>query len=282
MLFPILYLISDFLFLMVYHVVGYRKRVVRENLRNSFPERSEEERREIERKFYHFLCDYFVETLKLGTMSRKQLERHMRFVGVEEIDEELKTHPFVFIMLGHFGNWEWVSTLGSFSKNHCAQLYTRLHSRLADRLFFKLRTRFGSENIEKHDALKRILTLRKEGIRSHVGFISDQSPTPLATHLWVNFLNQETGVFTGAERIGRKVGAACYFVTLSRPKRGYYECRFECLTHDIASLPEHELSKLFMKRLEEEIQKAPHLWLWSHRRWKHSREEVERIQKRAD
>ena len=110
--FPILYLISDFLFLMVYHVVGYRKRVVRENLRNSFPERSEEERREIERKFYHFLCDYFVETLKLGTMSRKQLERHMRFVGVEEIDEELKTHPFVFIMLGHFGNWEWVSTLG--------------------------------------------------------------------------------------------------------------------------------------------------------------------------
>ncbi|MGM9694786.1 MAG: lysophospholipid acyltransferase family protein [Alloprevotella sp.] len=278
--FCILYLISDFLYLIVYHVVGYRKRVVRENLKNSFPDRSEKERREIERKFYHFLCDYFVETLKLGTISRKQMEKHIRFIGVEEMDAELERKPFVFLMLGHFGNWEWVSTFASCSKHHSAQLYTRLHNSFADRIFFKLRTRFGAENIEKHDALKRIISLKREGIPTHIGFIADQSPTPLATHLWMTFLNQETGVFTGAERIGKKVGAAAYFLSLSRPKRGYYECRLELLTHDIASMPEHEFPKLFMKKLEAEIQREPHLWLWTHRRWKHSRAEVERIQKR--
>lgn len=265
-----LYRISDLLFLLVYHVVRYRRRVVRENLRHSFPDRTERERRRTERRFYRFFCDYAVETLKLLTVSEEEIRRRMKFEGAEAMEEELRTKPFCFMLLGHYGNWEWLSTFQLWSANHCGQLYTPLHNAAADRLFFRLRSRFGTENISKYDALRRILTLKRDGIHTHIGFISDQTPKPNSIHDRMEFLHQDTAVFTGAERIGKRVGAAAYFARVTRPRRGYYVCRLERIVTDMDSLPDYEVTERYMRLLEEQINAVPHLWLWSHRRWKYT------------
>ena len=267
----ILYRISDLLFLLVYFVVRYRRKVVRENLSRSFPDRSKQERRLIERRFYRFFCDYAVETIKLLTISEAEMRRRMKVFGCEEMDAELDRQPFCFLMLGHYGNWEWLSTIALWSKHNCGQLYTPLHNATFDRVFYDMRSRFGTENISKYNALRRILSLKSEGIPSHIGFITDQSPRPNSIHDWITFLHQDTPIFTGAERIGKKVGAAAYFIRVTRPRRGYYECHLERLTSDMREFADYELTELCMRRLEAEINEVPHLWLWTHRRWKHQR-----------
>lgn len=266
-----LYRISDLLFLLVYFVVRYRRKVVRENLSRSFPDRSKQERRLIERRFYRFFCDYAVETIKLLTISEAEMRRRMKVFGCEEMDAELDRQPFCFLMLGHYGNWEWLSTIALWSKHNCGQLYTPLHNATFDRVFYDMRSRFGTENISKYNALRRILSLKSEGIPSHIGFITDQSPRPNSIHDWMTFLHQDTPIFTGAERIGKKVGAAAYFIRVTRPRRGYYECHLERLTSDMREFADYELTELCMRRLEAEINEVPHLWLWTHRRWKHQR-----------
>lgn len=266
-----LYRISDLLFLLVYFVVRYRRKVVRENLSRSFPDRSKQERRLIEQRFYRFFCDYAVETIKLLTISEAEMRRRMKVFGCEEMDAELDRQPFCFLMLGHYGNWEWLSTIALWSKHNCGQLYTPLHNATFDRVFYDMRSRFGTENISKYNALRRILSLRSEGIPSHIGFITDQSPRPNSIHDWMTFLHQDTPIFTGAERIGKKVGAAAYFIRVTRPRRGYYECHLERLTSDMREFADYELTELCMRRLEAEINEVPHLWLWTHRRWKHQR-----------
>lgn len=267
----ILYRISDLLFLLVYFVVRYRRKVVRENLSRSFPDRSKQERRLIEQRFYRFFCDYAVETIKLLTISEAEMRRRMKVFGCEEMDAELDRQPFCFLMLGHYGNWEWLSTIALWSKHNCGQLYTPLHNATFDRVFYDMRSRFGTENISKYNALRRILSLKSEGIPSHIGFITDQSPRPNSIHDWMTFLHQDTPIFTGAERIGKKVGAAAYFIRVTRPRRGYYECHLERLTSDMREFADYELTELCMRRLEAEINEVPHLWLWTHRRWKHQR-----------
>lgn len=266
-----LYRLSDLLFPLVYYVVRYRRRVVRTNLANSFPHYSAQQLGRVERRFYRFFCDYVVETLKLLTISREEMQRRMRFEGCELLDAQLEHQPFCFLLLGHFANWEWVSTIAMSCRRPTSQLYTPLHNKAMDRLFYEMRSRFGGENISKYDALRRILGWKREGRRMLVGFISDQSPKPGSTHAWMEFLHQDTPLFTGAERIGKKVGAAACFARVIRPRRGYYVCRIELLTPDMSQYPDYQLTERYMRLLEEEIQANPHLWLWTHRRWKHKR-----------
>lgn len=275
-----LYRLSDLLFPIVYYMVRYRRRTVHDNLLRSFPERSEADRRHIEHRFYRFFCDYAVETIKLLTISPEEMQRRMHFVGIEEMDAELDHTNFVFLLLGHYGNWEWISTLAKWSRHHCGQLYRPLNDQAIDRLFFHIRSRFGAETISKNDAFRRIISLKRDGIPTHIGFISDQSPTPRNIHDWMCFLHQDTPIFTGAERIGKKVGAAAYFAHITRPRRGYYECHLELLTHDMRDYPDYQLTELYMRRLEREICDTPHLWLWSHRRWKRNRRDVEEYQRK--
>ncbi len=277
----VLYRISDCALPVLYYLVRYRRTVVRENLRKSFPSLSERQRRKIERRFYRFFCDYGVETVKLLTISKEEMMRRMRMEGCEEMDRELDKQPFVFVYLGHYANWEWVSTFSLWSRHHTAQIYRPLNDKVFDKVFYDMRSRFGSENISKYDTFRRILSLSRDGVRTHIGFISDQSPSPLNIHDWVEFLHQDTPAFTGAERIGKKVGAAAYFAHVTRPKRGYYVCRFERLAGDMASFPDYKLTELYMQRMEREIEETPHLWLWSHRRWKYTRERVAEEQAQA-
>lgn len=270
----VLYVLADLCFPVLYYVARYRRKVVTENLNNAFPELSPRERHKIRRRFYRWFCDYVVETLKLLSISRQEMMRRMVIEGVDEMERSLETKPFVFIFLGHYCNWEWVSSIPLWYQkedSHGAQLYRPLKNKAFDRLFLEMRSRFGSENISKYEALRHILQLRRDGKKTCIGFISDQTPGWNSIHDWVDFLHQDTPVFTGTERIAKKVDAAIFFADIRRVRRGYYHLVLRRMTDEPKAFPDYALTEQYMRELEQIIRRQPHLWLWSHRRWKHRR-----------
>ncbi|MDD6784163.1 MAG: lysophospholipid acyltransferase family protein [Prevotellaceae bacterium] len=264
------YFFSDLMYPLVYYIIRYRRKIVRKNLVNSFPEKDLTEIKKTERKFYRFFCDYFVENIKALTMKKEDMMKRMKFENMELIDNLFQNKQFIFLYLGHFCNWELIASLKWwFPKQYnTAQLYTKLHNKHIDRLFFKIRSRYGGENINKKEALRRIIAIQKTGQKTLIGFISDQGPKRESIHLWVDFLNQETPVFTGTERIAKKVDAGVTYGEVKRVKRGYYTCTFKLITNDPKSFGEHEMTRLYMKMLEADIRKDPARWLWTHNRWK--------------
>lgn len=273
-LFPLrfLYVISDLLSWLLHSVIGYRRRVVRENLVSSFPEMSENRIAAIERKFYSFLCDYVFETVKLATMSRAEVLRRLEVENIGLVNDAITRGRNVTLMLGHYCNWEWVSSLPiRFVPGAAgAQVYHHLHNHAMDKAFFRLRTRFDSHNIEMADILRRLIEWKRQGIPSVTGFIADQCPG-LDIHLFVDFLNHDTGVYTGPERIARFLDAEVLFCHLSRPRRGYYRLRFVPVTVQPADEPTFDITRRYFEMLEANIREAPQYWLWSHRRWKRTR-----------
>jgi Kdo2-lipid IVA lauroyltransferase/acyltransferase len=280
------YAISDFLYVLVYYVVGYRRKTVRKNLRNSFPEKSKAQLRTIEREFYHSFCDNMVEMFKLISISPEEMRRRMTFSGNDDIEKSLEDHQFCFIYLGHFCNWEWISTMPMWfhlDKIQCGQLYHPVKSEFFDWLMLQLRGRFGAENIAKNDALRRIVSMRNDAKKTVIGFIADQGPRWVNIHEWVDFLNQDTPVYTGTERIAKKMNASVFFANVKRVKRGYYHCSLELVTNDPKSYPDYTLTDRYMQLLEAMIKKSPRNWLWTHNRWKRRHEdEPENIERRNE
>lgn len=269
------YVISDLLFWLLYAVIGYRRKVVYSNISASFPEKSEEELRKIERGFYHFFCDYMVESVKLMTITPENLKKRMVFKGTEIVDEIVESGQSCALYLGHLCNWEWVSSLPLWlsPKVHCGQIYHPLENKDFDRLFLRSRQRMGAESIAMADTLRKILEYRKAGQPIIVGYISDQVPFWTSIHHWVNFLNHDTPVLTGTERIVRKVNHAVLFLDIHRVRRGYYEAEIKLITREPQKMGEYEITDTYFKMLEQSIRMAPEFWLWSHNRWKRTREE---------
>ncbi len=200
--FPVLYLLSDGLYLLMSRVVKYRHKVIRKNLKSSFPEKTDEELCHIERKFHRWFCDYIVETLKLMTMSKKQLMERMTFTGTEELNRVLSEGKSAAVYLGHLGNWEWITSLPYWVDNAlCCQLYHPLENEYFDRLFKFVRERHGALCIPMQESLRKIIQFGRSGKPLVVGYISDQTPFWWNIHHWIQFMNQETPVLTGAERI---------------------------------------------------------------------------------
>ena len=268
------YLISDLMYPLVYYIVRYRRKIVRKNLTRSFPEKSLGEIKRIERRFYRFFCDYFVENIKALTISKENMMKRMVFDNMDIVEETFKTNQFIFLYLGHFCNWEYIASLSWWMPEGTttAQLYARLHNDFMDHLFFKIRSRYGGENINKKEALRRIIAIQKSGQKTLIGFISDQGPKRQNIHLWVDFLHQDTPVFTGTERIAKKVNAAVLYGEMKRTKRGYYVCHFIPMTTEPNLFEEHDMTRLYMHMLEQDIIKDPARWLWSHNRWKRQRD----------
>ena len=267
----ILYFLSDMLYILVYYIVGYRKKVVRQNISRSFPAKNVEERRRIEKNFYRHFCDYFVETVKLMHISDEEMLKRMRFTNAEQMNAILQDGKDVFLMLGHYGNWEWVPSITRWLKGDIlfAQIYRPLSNKAADRFFLKLRSRFGSVGIPKNETLRDIIRYRREGKQMMTGFIADQTPSKNNLHYWTQFLNQDTPCLTGAEKIARKIDANVIYLDVRLVKRGYYEASFVPISLDSAHAPENEITECYMRMMEKTIERAPQYWLWSHKRWKH-------------
>lgn len=279
---PVLYVVSDVLYFPLYYVVRYRRKIVRKNLEGSFPEKTPEEIVRIEKKFYRFFCDCVVENLKLFSMSQKQVMRRMTFSGAGDMVADLAAtgKNFCFIYLGHYCNWEWIASLAYWYPDsiHCGQIYHPLYNRAFDKLFLYLRNRFGGECIPMKETLRRIITLKRQKQPTMIGFIADQAPKWNSVHHWTKFLHRDTSFFIGTEQISKQVGAVIYFADVKRIKRGYYHCELKRMTLSPEEYPDYGLTDCYAAMLEEMIRREPAYWLWSHNRWKRTKEEWERRQ----
>ena len=269
-----LYLLSDFIYYILFYVVGYRRSIVKQNLANSFPEKTAAERLKIEKDFYTFLCEYFVESIKLLSIRKSTIRKRMVFTGIEEMASSMEEHPLCFIYLGHYGSWEWMGSLKlwlpeDIKFNH---IYHPLHNKAMNQLFIYLRERFDSHSIPMKDTLRKILHYKEINQKTIVAFVADQTPTRNSIHHWVDFLHQDTPVFTGAERIAKKVEASTFYGHITKIKRGYYQCDFRPMVIETKGIPDFEITDIYMDLLEKMIQEQPGIWLWSHRRWKRKRQ----------
>jgi len=268
--FRVLYVLSDGLAFLAHRVVGYRRKVVRANLRNSFPEKSVEELREIERKFYHYICDYLVEEVKTLSISFEELTRRMEYVNKEQYLEMIDKHGGLILLIPHYANFEWIIGMASIMKSGDApvQIYKPLHNPYLDEMFKRIRSRFGGINVPKHNTAREMIRLYRSGRHFAVGLISDQSPNPNEAHYWTTFLHQDTVFMDGAERLAKMMDIPVFYTELKRKSRGYCEVSFDLITESPKQLAEGEITEQFARRLEQTIRRDPPYWFWSHRRWK--------------
>ena len=278
--FRILYGMADIGYVLLYYIIRYRRGVVRKNLVTAFPEKSTDDIKTIERKFYHWFCDYFLEAIKLLSISEKELRRRFTIINSEEVEQCFQEGQDVAAILGHYCNWEWLSCVGMNlpPERETGLIYHPLRNKTFDYLFRKLRSHEqNSHVIPKKDILRYVVTKKREGVRNICGYISDQGPKWTNIHLWLPFLNHEyTPVFTGGERIMRKMNNAVFYVEMSRPKRGYYTATYKLITREPNTLPADDITRRFFCLLEETIRQEPAFYLWSHNRWKRTKEEFDR------
>lgn len=268
--FFLLYVVSDCIYFLVYHIIGYRKKVVTENLTKSFPEKSEKEINALQRKFYRYLCDLILETLKTTAWNEKVVMKRTTFKNPEVMDALYKEKKNALVVLGHIGNWEWAGPCFTLNLDHQLYVvYQPLSNPYFEKLFVKARTKFNTKIIPRKSALKSIISNRKT--INATALVADQAPTPVKTAFWTTFLNQETAVFTGPEKMSKMLDYPVVYMDIVRVKRGYYEVTAEVLFKDPKNTEDNEITIAFNKRLEQSILQNPETWLWSHRRWKHKK-----------
>jgi KDO2-lipid IV(A) lauroyltransferase len=269
--FRILYFLSDGVYALLFHVTGYRKKVVLKNLRNSFPEKNEEEINVICKKFYHYFCDLTLETFKTLTIGKeKMLKRCSLEPGAKILFDQLAAaNQSVIIVMGHKGNWEWAgNTFSLCCKHQLYVIYHPLSNKYFNSLVYKMRTRFGTKLIAMKDTFREMTKNRSE--LNATAFIADQSPSPDKAY-WMQFLNQDTPVFMGTEKIAQKMKYPIVYVSVKKIKRGYYTLAAKLLKEPPYILNEGEITTAHTEKLEKDILEQPETWLWTHRRWKHTR-----------
>lgn len=274
----VLYILSDILYIPVYYIVRYRRKVVRTNLKNSFPEKSKKELLEIEHQFYHHFCDYFVETIKLLHITDEEIKERINFKNIELVDDLMKDGNSAIMYLGHYGNWEWVPsiTLHVNKDTLLGQIYRPLKNKAFDNIFLKIRSRFGSVSISKNNTLRSIIQYKQSGQKVLIGFMSDQTPAWNNIHYWTTFMNQDTPVFTGVERISKQTGFSITYLDIKKVARGKYDCEVKLISAKPKEEPEFAITERYIREMEKTILHNPAYWLWTHKRWKHKKEDFEK------
>lgn len=273
----VLYIFADILYIPLYYIIRYRVKVVRNNLKNSFPDKNTKELRQIEKEFYHHFCDYFVETIKLLHITDSEIRERITFDNMDIVKDLMEDNKSCIMFLGHYANWEWVPsiTLEFTDGTLLGQIYRPLKNKAFDNIFLKLRSRFGSVSIPKNNTLRSMIEFKKENKKVLIGFMSDQTPSVANIHYWTNFLNQETPVYTGVERIAKKTGFSVTYLDIIKTGRGKYKCYVKLITADPKNEPEFAITEKYIREMERTILRHPAYWLWTHKRWKHKRSDVE-------
>ena len=269
---PLLYVLSDFLFLLVYHVVGYRKKVVLQNLRNSFPEKGEQEIRRITKAFYKQFLEVVVEILKLASMDEAEMRRRIVFANQEVLDDFVKQGKPVITMGSHTGNWEWILSAGAVQFDFPAEgVYKPLSNAFFEEFMLYLRGRLGARLIKMKDTMRDFVKNRR--VPRVIAMLSDQTPPYGEIQYWTTFLNQDTPFFVGAEKLANAFGYPVLFLDVCRIKRGYYRLTFEVLSDGTGKPMEGEfpITEAFAQKLEASLRRNPADYLWTHKRWKHKR-----------
>ena len=268
---PILYLLSDFLYLLTCHIFKYRMKLIKGNLRTAFPEKTEQEINLITRTFYRNLCDLLVEILKTLSLSEKELSARVQITNIELPLQYLLDGRSIIVLSGHLCNWEWLlSACMIRGKFPIDAVYKPLSSKFSDKLMLKIRSRFGASPIPMNDTLRE--QVKKKNIPHTLAMVADQTPLKNEIQHWTKFFNQDTPYYVGADKIGKMLGMPVLFAGMKKVKRGYYEIHFRKIAEAPYQGEGFPVTDQFNKILEEEIRKEPASWLWSHRRWKHKKE----------
>lgn len=271
------YRISDIMYIILFYFARYRKKIVFENLKNSFPEKSPEEIIQVAKKFYVYFCDLMLETFKTLTMTKKQAMRRCTFdkQSLQLFNNLYDENKDCIIVLGHYGNWEIAGTsFNSYCKQDLHVIYKPLTNKYFDKLIYNMRTRWDSKLIPMKETYETMQKTR--GTKSVTAFIADQTPSPDNAY-WTTFLNQDTPVFWGTERIAKKLNYPIIYMSVKMLKRGYYKIFAELLIENPRKTKEGEISEAHTRRLEKDIFEQPEIWLWSHRRWKHKDKNIKTI-----
>ncbi len=263
-----LYTVSDILSALL-RLIGYRKKVILKNLRKSFPKKTEKEIEKLCADYYCYLCDLTLETFKTLKMTEAETQERCVFHQQAWLTKLHVEHKSIIIVMGHYGNWEWAGP--SFSLNTPYQLvviYRPLSNSYFDKMMVSMRTRFGTRITPVDKTLREMVAHQKK--ITATAFIADQAASAKNAY-WTTFLNQDTAVFTGPEKLAKRFNYPVVYMNVRCVQRGYYEVTPELLFAQPESTSENEISEIFTKRLEEEIILNPTYWLWSHKRWKHTR-----------
>ena len=267
--FRLLYLLSDGVFFLLYHIIGYRKKVVRQNLLLVFPDKSTEERRYIEKKFYEHMCDMFLEMVKTMGISNKQLQKRFTFSNLDVLHKLEEKNRSVMLMFPHYASWEWVIALDAHIASKGYAIYQKIGNSYFDKLVRNIRQKFGTTLITTVETREIVTSNKRKGELSMYGILSDQSPMPKKAQLWTQFMGITVPVHTGAEQLCQKLDLPAVYLKVSKVSRGHYHGNFELLSENPKDLAEFDLTKAFLKKVETAIHEEPAYYFWTHKRWKH-------------
>jgi len=267
--FRILYVVSDILYLMVYYIIGYRKKTVKYNLTLVFPDKSEKEITTLSKKFYHHLCDMILESVKSLTVSEAEMMKRFKFKNIEEIQKLEKENKNIVLMCAHYANFEWIFIAQKFVNHKGYGVYKRLANKYFDRLIKRKRAKYNTQLITTKETIPVLMESIKKGELSISGFVSDQSPKVNKAYHWNDFMGIKVPVHTGAEMLAKRLDSSVVFFGVKKIKRGYYETTFTTLAQNANDYKNYEITDMFLKLVEEQIYSAPEYYLWTHKRWKH-------------
>lgn len=269
--FRILYIVSNGLYLLLYNIVGYRKKVVTNNLKLVFPEKTEKEIIDIRKKFYHHLCDMFLEMAKTMTISRNQLSKRFKILNPEEVQRLESLNKSVILMYGHYASWEWSLELQNHTQFNGFAVYKKLANKYFDKLVRDMRSKFNTHLINTKEAITIIKENEIAGKKSITAFLSDQSPRLTKEVYWSKFMGVEVPCFTGAERLAKNLDLNIAYFKVTKVKRGFYEAEIITLAENALEYKDYELTDLFLREVEKQIYEAPEFYFWTHKRWKHKK-----------
>ncbi len=269
--FRLLYAVSDGLYVLLYHVVGYRKKVVNANLKLVFPDKTDKEIATIRKKFYKHLCDMFLEMAKTMSISKKEMEKRFKITNPEEFKRLESLNKSIILIFGHYASWEWSIVLQNYINFKGLAVYKKLANPHFDKLVRDIRSKFNTTLISTKETTSIINQNESEGIKSITGFLSDQSPRLGKEVYWGNFMGIDVPCFTGAERLAKKLDLSTAYLKVTKIKRGFYNAEIITLAEDSNTYKNYELTDLFLKEVETQIYEAPEYYFWTHKRWKHKK-----------
>lgn len=273
--FPLFYLVSDVIFLLVYHLIGYRRKTVSGNLRLVFPEKSTEEIRSIRKKFYRHMVDMFLEMIKSISISDQELKKRFRLTNLEEIQKIRAMDKSIILACGHYASYEWMNALQLYNIDYRGYgIYKKVKNRYFDKLARDIRGRYNGELIPTRTATKTITRNQEKGIRGVYAMIADQSPRLNRSRAWTEFMGIKVPVFMGTENLSGKLDMPVVYLHVKKLERGFYEATFKTLSYDPASEEPYSITRKYFRELESQIRNAPEYYLWTHKRWKHRNDPI--------
>ena len=269
--FRLFYWFSDCIYILVYYIIGYRKKIVRNNIFIALPHVSEEKRLVIEKKFYHHMCDMFLEMIKTMSISSEEMKERFKITNIELLKEYEQKNKSIILLAAHYASWEWLLSINESTSFKCYGVYKKVNNKYFDAKVRAIRSKFKSILVTTDNTIALINDNEKNGIMSLYGLASDQSPQVHKTFHWQEFMGITVPVHTGAEMLAKRYDLEVVFAKVKKVKRGYYEATFVPIANNPKSIPDYEITDAYLKEVEQQILEAPEFYFWTHKRWKHRR-----------